>query len=527
MAAFCAALTMSVAFTSCDPEQDPDTYLSNLKVSSSYVAIPVEGGTTSIEVTASKDWHITCHDTCATWKVEHYDTKSKKTVKLNEWLTIAPLSGQAGKSVIEFSAEQALDGRSAEVLLVLDDNYTSQRINVIQGLSVVSPVTCAEVLAGPDGKSFQVTGTVTNIANVSPYGNFYINDGTGEVYVYGTLDKDGKEKNSALSQYGIEVGDEVTVQGPKTTYNGTVELVNVTVVKVNKSLIKCDSTMVAGVKTDTLAIEGGIITAHLTNKGNNIFVTIPEDAQDWLSISAVEGNLISFKAAANEGGDRSTTLVFTTNDGKKDYTAKYEIFQKGAVAEVTCADFNAQADGTAQFKVRGVITKIASEKYGNLYINDGTGEVYVYGITDWANAGLKVGDEVLLQSVKASYKNAPQMKNAVVLEKIAHDTKTVADFLATEESKSVYYILRGAVAEAEGKTLAPYGNFNLVDATGTVYVYGVLNNLKERASKQFASLNVAVGDTITIMGYHTSYSGAAQVGGAIFIKNEKKAAVTE
>ena len=116
------------------------------------------------------------------------------------------------------------------------------------------------------------------------------------------------------------------------------------------------------------------------------------------------------------------------------------------------------------------------------------------------------------------------MKNATLIESVAHDVKTVADFLATEESKTTYYILRGAVAEAEGKTLEPYGNFNLVDSTGSVYVYGVLNNLKDKASKQFGTLNVAVGDTITIMGYHTSHSGSAQVGGAIFIKNEKKAA---
>ena len=81
--------------------------------------------------------------------------------------------------------------------------------------------------------------------------------------------------------------------------------------------------------------------------------------------------------------------------------------------------------------------------------------------------------------------------------------------------------------EAEGKTIEPYGNFNLVDATGSVYVYGVLNNMKDKASKQFATLNVAVGDTITILGYHTSYSGAPQVGGAIFIKNEKPATPAE
>lgn len=504
MAAICAALSMGFAFTACDVDQDPDTFLSNLTVTQSYISLNPDGGSAEFTVNAKSNWYF---------------------AEVPAWLTIDPKEGEAGQHTVKFSAEKTVDGRSAEVLFYLGDSVTCQRINVIQGLSTISSVTCAEVLAGPDSKTYQVTGTVTSIANTK-YGNWYLNDGTGEVYVYGTL-YDGKTQNDPIVNNKIEVGDEVTIQGPKTTYNGTVELVDVTVVKVNKSLLKCDSTLVAGVKSAELPVEGGIITAYLTNKCNGFNVAIPEDAQDWLSIASVSGNTVSFKAAANEGGDRTTTLVFTANDGKKDYTAKVDIAQKGAVVEVSCAEFNALEDGVAQYKVRGIITSIASTKYGNVYINDGTGEVYVYGITDWAASGLKVGDEVVLQSVKTSYKDAPQMKNAVVLESVAHDTKTVADFLATEESKTVYYILRGAVTEAEGKTIEPYGNFNLVDATGSVYVYGVLNNMKDKASKQFATLNVAVGDTITILGYHTSYSGAPQVGGAIFIKNEKPATPAE
>ena len=498
MAALFAALSMGLACTSCDVDQDPDTFLSDLKVSKSYVAIDVDGGTTTVEINARSAWFIS---------------------NVPAWLTVSPMEGAAGKATLDFSADKTIDGRTAEIVLTLADSVTTQRINVIQGLSTVSSVTCAEVLAGPDSKTYQVTGTVTSIANTK-YGNWYINDGTGEVYVYGTLYQ-GKTQNDPIVNNNIEVGDQVTIQGPKTTYNGTVELVDVTVVKVVKSLIKCDSTLVNGVKTAELPIEGGILEAHLTNKGSNLFVSIPEDAQSWLSIAAIEGNVVKFKAAANEAGDRGTTLVFVTKEGGKEYTAQYEIAQKGAVAQVSCAEFNAQADGTAQFKVRGVITSIVNAAKGRFYINDGTGEVYVYGLADLAATEIKVGTEVFLQSVKTSYNNAPQMKNAVVLESVAHSVVNVADFLATEENKTTYYILRGAVTEAEGKTLEPYGNFNIVDESGSVYVYGVLNNLKEKASKQFGTLNVAYGDTITIMGYHTSYSGAAQVGGAIFIKNEK------
>lgn len=51
---------------------------------------------------------------------------------------------------------------------------------------------------------------MTAIANTT-YGNFYLEDKTGKIYIYGTLDKNGNEKN--FSSLGIDVGDEVTVSG--------------------------------------------------------------------------------------------------------------------------------------------------------------------------------------------------------------------------------------------------------------------------------------------------------------------------
>ena len=78
----------------------------------------------------------------------------------------------------------------------------------------ITTATCAEVLAGPDAKTYRVTGAVTGIANTT-YGNWYMNDGTGEVYIYGTLDKSGRDgQNNSIAAWGIEVGDEVTVEGP-------------------------------------------------------------------------------------------------------------------------------------------------------------------------------------------------------------------------------------------------------------------------------------------------------------------------
>ena len=184
-------------------EKELPHYLSEVTVSSSFVSIPLGGGSTPITLDAASAWEIT---------------------DIPAWLTVSPTSGGAGQSTVTFSAASVLDGRTTEIHLNCGGKV--QNINVIQGVSVVSEVSCAEVLAGPESKTYRVTGVCTAIANTT-YGNWYLNDGTGEVYIYGTLDSKGATQN--FLRWGLEVGDEVTVEGPKTVHTGTVVLVDVTV----------------------------------------------------------------------------------------------------------------------------------------------------------------------------------------------------------------------------------------------------------------------------------------------------------
>ena len=83
------------------------------------------------------------------------------------WLTVSPMSGNAGESTLTFSA-QAAEGRTATVKINCGNK--TQEVNIIQGIAKVSTATCAQVIAGPDSKTYRVTGTVTGIAN-TVYGN--------------------------------------------------------------------------------------------------------------------------------------------------------------------------------------------------------------------------------------------------------------------------------------------------------------------------------------------------------------------
>ena len=505
-ASIVATLALAV---SCNKEADH--YLNEIQVSSSYISLPVAGGTASFTIAASDNWAFD--------KVVNVGSEKEPVmVELPTWLTASTLSGAAGESTVTLTAT-AGEGRSSE--LVISCAGKTQRINVIQGIATVSNATCAQIIAGPDSKTYRVTGVCTKIANTT-YGNWYLNDGTGEVYIYGTLDAKGAEKN--FLSLGIEEGDELTVEGPKTTYNGTVELVNVTVVKLNKSLIKVEAT---DPEDKVIEKEGGDLVVTLTNKGQNLGVEIPDDAKSWLGISNLAGNVVTLTAAPNEGGDRETTVVFKTTDGKKEYSCNLALTQKGAIKEVSVAEFLAAPVGTAQYKVTGVITKVAKADYGNVYVKDFSGEAYIYGIGakgDFAKLGLKEGDIVTLVGQRGEYNGSAQMTKGQYVSHIAVTKVTVAEFLAAAEDKNVWYMVTGEVTKpTEENTkfdLETYGNLNLTDETGSVYVYGVSTGVGGE-TKKFGTLGVKEGDKLTIIGYRTSYKGLNQVGGGMYVSHKE------
>ena len=89
---------------------------------------------------------------------------------------------------------------------------------------------------------------------------------------------------------------------------------------------------------------------------------------------------------------------------------------------------------------------------------------------------------------------------------------TVADFLAAETGTALYQ-LTGKVANLQA---GDYGNFNLVDATGSVYVYGLTATQVEKNDKSFPSLGIKEGDVVTLIGTRADHNGTAQVGGPAY-----------
>jgi hypothetical protein len=486
---FLAAVALMV---SCDDEFSL-TLLDEIQVSSSYVAIPVAGGSTSITVTATDNWTL------------------ENSI---QWLTISSTSGSAGESTLTFSASAALDGRKGEVKIKCGE--VTQRINVIQGLATVAPATCADVIAGPDSKTYLVTGVCTAITNTL-YGNWYLEDETGSIYIYGTLDAKGATKN--FLSLGLEVGDEVTVQGPKTTYGTTVELVDVTVIKINKSLVKVDS-----VDNATLPLEGGEFIAYLTCKGQGVSVDIPEDAESWLSISSIQSAgtsvVVKFNAAANTGGDRTTTLTFHTTDGTKDYSAQTSLTQKGAIINVSVAQFiAAEVSSSIPYRLAGVITSITSATSGRLYLRDFSGEIFVYGIQDFSTKGLKVGDIITIVGKRAEYNGTPQVSGAVLESFKSVTLATIAEVLAKPDDPTTYFMVTGEITSITSTT---YGNLWLKDGDDEIYVYGCYPGYGATGDDRkdlIADKGLKVGDQLTVIAPKGSYQGSPQLSNSIYFSH--------
>ena len=97
-------------------------------------------------------------------------------------------------------------------------------------------------------------------------------------------------------------------------------------------------------------------------------------------------------------------------------------------------------------------------------------------------------------------------------------TVTVAEFNAASESTNVWYQLTGTISNL--KEGDQYGNFDLTDATGTVYVYGVLSEKggeKKKFQDLVAAKGIKNGSTITIIGNRGSYKDKIEVMNAYFV----------
>lgn len=459
-------LAAALAFTFVGCEQ-PEQFLDEIKVSKSYISLPVEGGDFKLKVNAVADWSIVA-----------WDAEQAKAVEIPSWLTVEPLSGSKGETEVTLSAEATTE--SHEVSLYINCGTACQMLKVVQVTEKPEPVlqTCDWINKNAQvGVSYRVKGAVTKFGNFEKYGSFYINDGTAEkdVYIYGS--------NANKVAADLELGDVVTIEGPWSSYknfdNGTI------VVDVEKGLIKVEKMSPA-----ELDAAGDVFTVILTNKGEGLTVSIPEADQAWLSVSGdplVLGTTttVELKALANSSTPRTTTVSFSTVSGDKTYTATVQVSQKGGIPLVSVKEAIAMpADSWVM--VSGIVSGV--HKKGVVVTDEAGDAIYAYVNTTEDQLGAALGDKVNVIGKMGSYANfyqivGPQIEVLSSGNKVKYPTPVALKDAASFETyktgtfSSIY-------VEATGVTTGQYGDIKIGEWTVSPYQTSSAINIADFKDKE-------------------------------------------
>ena len=478
---FLTILAAAALAAGCVPEQVIPS-LPEFKPDQSYLGIPYEGGVTSTTIKATTQWS--------------FDEAS-----IPDWLTVTPHSGGSDVNAIVFAADKNTASSDRTANLLVNVAGKQQRFTVVQGGpgAFEAPLsTIAQVAAGSDGEVFRIRATVTGIRNTN-YGNIDVADETGSIYIYGLFNGMGqypKDAAGGWSSFGIESGDVITVQGPRTLYNGTtLELVDATLIKVEKSLISVEPSAI-----ELESAEAGTFTISVVSKADGMAVLPSADWIKLTDIAAGEGGaaVYSFAYEANTTtAARTANVVFkATNSSKSVAVSQPGVPPTGqSITEIVALPDDSGVE-TLESQVVAKTTK-------GFVVSDGTTAIYAYD--NGANA-VEIGDKVKVFATKTTYNGVPELASITAIEKIG----TVA-----VEHPAVKDITAGALDYAA--TVAEYIQF-----TGTLKKSGNYYNVEiegvDPAVRQGSivypidALDAASfdGQSITVTGYFNGISGGGK-----------------
>ena len=335
-----------------------------------------------------------------------------------------------------------------------------------------------------------IKGIVSSIREeyTTQYGNgtFYISDdgsAKNQFLVYRALYLNNKKFGSGDTQ--IQVGDEVIICGIVTNYNGTFET------QQNKAYIYSLNGAGGG--------GGGSSTGEAKGSG-----TVDDPYNPAGAADAVKN------------------LTWTSNDV---YDTTGDVYVKGKISRI--------AD-------KGTFTEGGTYGNASFYISeDGTqnDEFYCFRVLYLGNkkfesgkTDIKVGDEVIVCGQLMNYRNnTPEtVAGKAYLYSLNGKTDggsgggggdtgevkavTIAEFNAAGVSNDVWYKLSGTVKNL--KDGDKFGNFDLEDATGSVYVYGLLSEKggeKQKFQELAAAKGIKNGTKLTLIGNRGDYNGKIEV----------------
>ena len=285
--------------------------------------------------------------------------------------------------------------------------------------------------------------------------------------------------------------------------------------------------------------------------GKTVTLTVQRDGNDALSwgskdetiatvsnkgvVTGVKAGVVKIWAVANNVSDTCTVTVTETSGGT------ITTCEEAAEAALSVSENNEEYNNGAVYTIPGYVTEIAyAWKSGSMSFwiadtEDGGKVIEAYKCAiEKEEDAVRVGDRVKVTGKLTKFNKTPEFAANCTVEILERGDepknlgeKTIAEFLELKNTKDTC-ILTGIVAnivmDKDDETqYNKYGNFDLIEGTSKLYVYGLLT--ADGQAQKFIEMGIDAGDTLTIKAVYTEYQGKAQAKNAIFVSVKKGSGV--
>lgn len=473
-------LAASVVFSACEREEELGA--AKLTVTPGELSFDQSEGTAEVEILATRDWLIASQP---------------------DWVAVSVTGGQAST-------------KTQKVSVSVNSNSGHNRTGSVVFTIGLMKASLKIAQTGAQGELKMGTGTQDDpftVAGVIAYVNELGKDVTSpsQVYVKGKVATITEEFSAQYGNGTFTISDDGTAAEVFTCYR--------ILYLGNRKWTSKDAQIEVG---NDVVVCGNVVNY----KGNT-----PETSQGTGFLYSLNGKT---EGTGGGGGGQSGTAKGTGTEADPFNVA-------AAIAKAVETGQTATADS---YYIKGKVKEVTEQfaaQYGNAtftMVDEGYDAVFTayrvlyFDNQKWTEGGktINANDEVVVYAKVVNFMgNTPETSGGYVYsingEKGSGTnpggggggnvkdpkTVTVAEFIAASESNDQPYKLTGKVSNI---TSTVYGNFDLVDATGSVYVYGLTKtNLGYGASndKSFGSLGVNEGDEITIIGFRGSYNDKVEV----------------
>ena len=386
--------------------------------------------------------------------------------------------------------------------------------------------------SGTQADPYNVAGARAAVANLTWTSNTEY-ESTEEVYVKGKISKIAD--NGTFGESGTfgnatfyikDDGADAELYAYRILYLGNKKYESGTDIKVGDDVVICGQLMnYRGNTPETVAGKAYLYSLNSESGGGGGGEGGGSGTASGTGTQADPYNVAGARAAV-------ANLTWTSND---DYQSTDEVYVKGKISKIADKGTFGQSGtfGNASFYIKDDGADAEFYAFRILYLGN---KKYTSG-TD-----IKVGDEVVICGQLMNYRgNTPETVAGKAYLYSLNGTSeggsgggeggeeggettevkkvSVSDFNSAAVSKTQKYQLTGKVS---GTINTTYGNFDLVDDTGTVYVYGLTKTdlgYGAQNDKSFESLGIKEGDTVTLIGYRGEYNGKIEVMYAYYVSH--------